>query len=193
MTKANPMTDYLPSNLIVFNPRKVQKSPDNNLKIWRLMKRDDVWEWRAHSVKSGIIWQRINEQTNEAQGLVWQRTNKPTKNNAKGTNNYNGKLISTIANDWSGLKATANKQRYQDKQLVWRRDEGSGLTKNKQREVGGRPKWAIILFVNIDRRRRSKLRKQTKATAENTNLSTFTKGWKEHPHWSKTFLVGNTI
>ena len=106
------------------------------------------------------------------------------------TNNYNGKLITTI-----GLvsEAKANKQRYQDKQMVWRRDEGSGLTKNKQREVGGRPKWAIILFVNIDRRRSKLKKKQTKATAENTNLSTFTKGLKEHPHWSKTFLVGNTI
>ena len=56
--------------------------------------------------------------------------------------------------------------------MVWR-DEGSGLTKNKQREVGRRPKWAIILFVNIDRRLQKQKNKQTKGYRKQKQIIIF--------------------
>ena len=45
---------------------------------------------------------------------------------------------------------------------------GSGLTKNKQRKLGGRPKWAIILFVNTDRRSKQRTNKQRVADKKQT-------------------------
>ena len=45
---------------------------------------------------------------------------------------------------------------------------GSGLTKNKQRKLGGRPKWAIILFVNTDRRSKQRTNKQGVADKKQT-------------------------
>ena len=82
-------------------------------------------------------------------------------------------------------KEHTNKQtriKANEQPLVWSQRQGQtnkinrwfggakGLTKNKQRQVGGRPKWAIILIVNIDHRR-SKQRRNKQRVAENTNKS----------------------